>query len=85
MLCRLNVLEHLQFYALLKGKKGKDVENEFNEMLADLGIPHKWNSYPSSLSGGMKRKLSVAIAFVGGSKTVFLDEPVSQFIFKLIF
>ena len=28
-----------------------------------------------NLSGGMQRKLSVAIAFVGGSKTVILDEP----------
>ena len=30
-----------------------------------------------NLSGGMKRKLSVAIAFVGGSKTVILDEPTA--------
>lgn len=69
--------EHLKFYALLKGKKGKEVENEFLEILTDLGIPHKRDSYPSSLSGGTKRKLSVCIAFVGGSKTVFLDEPTS--------
>ena len=27
--------------------------------------------------GGMKRKLSVAIAFVGNSKTVILDEPTA--------
>ena len=27
--------------------------------------------------GGMKRKLSVAIAFVGGSQTVILDEPTA--------
>ncbi|CAL8101606.1 unnamed protein product [Orchesella dallaii] len=74
---RLTVYEHLKFYALLKGKKGKHVEKEFDEMLTDLGIPHKRNAYPNSLSGGMKRKLSVAIAFVGGSKTVFLDEPTS--------
>ena len=32
---------------------------------------------PSYLSGGMLRKLSIAIAFVGGSKTVILDEPTS--------
>lgn len=30
-----------------------------------------------SLSGGMQRKLSVAIAFVGGSKVVVLDEPTA--------
>lgn len=29
------------------------------------------------LSGGMKRKLSVAIAFVGDAKTVILDEPTA--------
>jgi ATP-binding cassette subfamily A (ABC1) protein 3 len=31
----------------------------------------------SALSGGMKRKLSVCLAFLGGSKVVFLDEPTS--------
>ena len=30
-----------------------------------------------TLSGGMKRKLSVAMAFVGGSRTVILDEPTA--------
>jgi ATP-binding cassette subfamily A (ABC1) protein 3 len=30
-----------------------------------------------TLSGGWKRKLSVAIALVGGSDLVFLDEPSS--------
>lgn len=29
------------------------------------------------LSGGMQRKLSVAIAFVGGSRVVILDEPTA--------
>ena len=28
-------------------------------------------------TGGMKRKLSVVMAFVGGSKTVILDEPTA--------
>lgn len=30
-----------------------------------------------SLTGGMQRKLSVALAFVGGSKVVILDEPTA--------
>ncbi len=31
----------------------------------------------AALSGGMKRKLSLAIALMGGSKVVILDEPTS--------
>ena len=73
---RLTVEEHLKFYSGLKGKDKTSVE-EMDKMLQDLGIPHKRHDFPSSLSGGMKRKLSVACAFVGGSKTVFLDEPTS--------
>lgn len=29
------------------------------------------------LSGGMKRKLSILLAFVGGSRTIILDEPTA--------
>lgn len=29
------------------------------------------------LSGGMKRKLSLAMSLVGGSKIIILDEPTS--------
>jgi ATP-binding cassette subfamily A (ABC1) protein 2 len=61
------VEEHMLFYAGLKGKADIMVE-EMDQMLFDLGIPHKKNEFPNNLSGGMKRKLSVAIAFVGGSK-----------------
>ena len=40
-------------------------------------MPEKRSSKVNTLSGGMKRKLSVAIAFVGGSQTVILDEPTA--------
>lgn len=46
-------------------------------MIEDLGLPDKRHSRVDSLSGGMQRKLSVAIAFVGGSRTVILDEPTA--------
>lgn len=45
--------------------------------LVDVGLPNKRRELSSKLSGGMKRKLSVAMAFIANSKTVILDEPTS--------
>ncbi len=46
-------------------------------MLQDLGIVQKRNYKMECLSGGMRRKLSIGIAFIGGSQTVILDEPTA--------
>lgn len=45
--------------------------------LSDVGLTEKENELTTTLSGGQKRKLSVGIALIGGSKVVFLDEPTS--------
>ena len=44
-------------------------------LLAQVGLEHRCHHKPSELSGGMKRRLSVAISLVGDPKIVFLDEP----------
>lgn len=46
-------------------------------MLVDLNLERKADNYSTELSGGMKRKLSIAIAFSGNSTTVILDEPTA--------
>ena len=68
----LTVYEHLKFFSKLKQNFN---ENEINRMLELTNLADKKNALAKTLSGGMKRKLSVAIAFIGGSKTVILDEP----------
>uniref|UniRef100_A0A8C2FEA0 ATP binding cassette subfamily A member 1 n=1 Tax=Cyprinus carpio TaxID=7962 RepID=A0A8C2FEA0_CYPCA len=73
----LTVEEHIWFYARLKGLSEEDVKAEMEQILTDTGLPHKRKSRTSQLSGGMQRKLSVALAFVGGSKVVILDEPTA--------
>lgn len=71
----MTVKEHLWFYSRMKGLSSVDSKIETNKMLNETGLEPKKSEYSSRLSGGMKRKLSVAIAFVGGSQTVILDEP----------
>uniref|UniRef100_A0A672MUL1 P-type phospholipid transporter n=1 Tax=Sinocyclocheilus grahami TaxID=75366 RepID=A0A672MUL1_SINGR len=73
----LTVEEHIWFYARLKGLPEEKVKSEMEQIVMDLGLPHKRKSRTSQLSGGMQRKLSVALAFVGGSKVVILDEPTA--------
>ncbi len=48
-----------------------------NRFLKDVGLPEKRRELSKNLSGGMKRKLSVALAFIANSKTVVLDEPTA--------
>nr|XP_055026150.1 phospholipid-transporting ATPase ABCA1 isoform X1 [Misgurnus anguillicaudatus] len=73
----LTVEEHIYFYARLKGRSSKEVKREIDQMIKDVGLPHKRKDLAKNLSGGMQRKLSVAIAFVGGSSVVILDEPTA--------
>ncbi|XP_063311284.1 phospholipid-transporting ATPase ABCA1 isoform X1 [Pelobates fuscus] len=73
----LTVEEHIWFYARLKGLSAEKVKAEMEQMVIDVGLPNKKKVKTSQLSGGMQRKLSVALAFVGGSKVVILDEPTA--------
>ncbi|XP_046544470.1 phospholipid-transporting ATPase ABCA3-like [Haliotis rubra] len=73
----LTVREHLQFFASLKGCPITAVETEVNTIINEVGLSLKKHSQSRHLSGGQKRKLSVGIALIGGSKIVILDEPTS--------
>jgi ABC-type multidrug transport system ATPase subunit len=71
----MTVSEHLWFYAKLKGvppnKRGGMVEKSIRE----LNLKDHRNKQAGTLSGGNKRKLSVAIALLGNPPIVLLDEP----------
>ncbi|GAB0200788.1 phospholipid-transporting ATPase ABCA7 [Grus japonensis] len=73
----LTVEEHVWFYGRLKGLSEERVKAEMEQLIQDTGLPHKRREQTRNLSGGMQRKLSVAIAFVGGSQVVILDEPTA--------
>lgn len=65
---RLTVREHLLFYANLKSGENADSRKEIDQMIDDLGLAHKRDDPSQHLSGGMKRKLSIGAAFIGGSR-----------------
>ena len=73
----LTVGEHIELFAAIKGVPCGQVERDVVAMLRDVGLFHKRRTLSGKLSGGMKRRLSVAIALIGNSKLVMLDEPTS--------
>ena len=74
---KLTVYEHLIFYARLKGLSMRTAITETEHILEETGLIMYRNQYAKKLSGGMQRMLSIGIAFIGGSKTVILDEPTA--------
>jgi ATP-binding cassette subfamily A (ABC1) protein 3 len=73
----LSVYNHLQFFGRIKGLKGAGLIASISSILMDVGLAEKYDIVSKALSGGMKRKLCLAIALIGDPKFVVLDEPTS--------
>jgi ATP-binding cassette subfamily A (ABC1) protein 3 len=71
----LTVTEHLEMYAAIKGVPGWNRPAAVEKMLAGMDLLNFRGKLAGRLSGGNKRKLSVAIAMIGSPPIVFLDEP----------
>jgi ABC-type multidrug transport system ATPase subunit len=67
--------EHMLFFGRIKGLKGKELEDAVVNGLKSVNLTDFQNVRVVGYSGGMKRRLSVAIALIGDPKVVFLDEP----------
>ena len=68
--------EHVELYAVIKGVRRDLLKEVVSAKLNEVGLSEfDGNRLSSTYSGGMKRKLSVAIATIGAPRIVFLDEP----------
>ncbi|KAM7264294.1 hypothetical protein ACFE04_001977 [Oxalis oulophora] len=69
--------EHLLFYGRLKNLKDTALTEAVEESLKNLNLFHGGVADKQSrkYSGGMKRRLSVAISLIGDPKVVYMDEP----------
>jgi ATP-binding cassette, subfamily A (ABC1), member 3 len=71
----LTARQHLEFYATAKGLS--NVASEVDIVLAKVGLTPFASRLANKLSGGNKRKLSLAIALLGNPDVLLLDEPSS--------
>ena len=71
----LSVYENLEFYARIKGIKPSLIEQLVKSMIREMSLGEFKNKLAGRLSGGNRRKLSVAISMIGNPPIILLDEP----------
>ncbi|EFC37231.1 predicted protein [Naegleria gruberi] len=70
----ITVLDQLKFFAAIKGIPRKLIEKHIDEILQDVGLTEARRRNCKDLSGGMQRRLSLAIAMIGKPELLILDE-----------
>lgn len=74
---KLTVAQHLRFFEILRGTKKAEMNANINETLNVVRLTQYANKAPTSISGGERRRLSLAMALSGNSRVMLLDEPTT--------
>ncbi|MEM0128142.1 MAG: ABC transporter ATP-binding protein [Thermoplasmatales archaeon] len=73
----LSPLEQIQLYLIARGFSASDAKKEGKNALDELEMFDFKDAPSDTLSGGMKRKVFVAMALASGADVIFLDEPTT--------
>lgn len=71
----LSALENMVFFGRMAGLGGKEAKAQAMEHLKMMGLEKRSKGKIAKFSGGMKRRINLAIALMGNPKLLFLDEP----------
>ena len=69
--------ENLQLMADLKRLGGRESKRVITDLLGRFGLADSAQTLVSTYSGGMRRKLDLAMTLVGSPRIIFLDEPTT--------
>jgi phospholipid/cholesterol/gamma-HCH transport system ATP-binding protein len=73
----MTVEDNVAFRLHEEGVDGKKIETQVREVLRFVEMEHAVNLYPADLSGGMRRRVSIARALVDHPAVVFYDSPTA--------
>jgi len=71
----LSCIDHLRLFARIRGVPASQLEDLVQGTVAQMELGPYRDRLAKNLSGGMKRKLCVAVALIGNPEVVLLDEP----------
>jgi ABC-2 type transport system ATP-binding protein len=71
----LSALDNLVFFGRMAGMKGNEARAQAMDNLKLMGLQDRAKGKVAKYSGGMKRRINLAIALMGNPQLLFLDEP----------
>ncbi len=71
----LTPVENLAFFGAWSGLQKTEIDNKTEELLDVLGLTEVRNKNVHEFSGGMKRRVNLAIGVIHNPRILFLDEP----------
>ncbi len=71
----LTAIENVRFWGRLYGLSGRDLEERAKEVLTRVGLMERAKDVLEKYSGGMKRRINLAVALLHRPKLLLLDEP----------
>jgi ABC-2 type transport system ATP-binding protein len=71
----LSALDNMVFFGRMAGLEGKEAKAQAMTNLELMGLVERAKGKVSKFSGGMKRRINLAIALMGHPQLLFLDEP----------
>ncbi|MGE5775770.1 MAG: ABC transporter ATP-binding protein, partial [Chloroflexota bacterium] len=72
---QLTCIEQMQFIGEMYGMRGKAARDRGEKLLKELDLVEKKDKLARTLSGGMQRRLNLAMALVHDPEIIVLDEP----------
>lgn len=69
--------ENVELMLDLKGIRGSAAKKRAGELLEQVGLDGKYDSFPSDLSGGQKQRVAIARALAGDPQILLADEPTA--------
>jgi putative ABC transport system ATP-binding protein len=69
--------ENVELMLDLKGVSAANAKKRAEELLEQVGLADKYNSFPADLSGGQKQRIAIARALAGDPGIILADEPTA--------